>query len=202
MNSIVSIEIGDETPVYFSEYRKLIVEVQTTFGTVSDLTKLLDKKKQALENSKIPENPYKKMAQIALLTAEIYILYVLPVGLVSKGFENWGSKVFANSIEGMFGSAVLGVGIGVCLQIFLRMFYHPKPVIDFMDEQDEYETIRMEAWILLHNLEAKVASVAQQFKNQEIESALISLKGQINQAELELFQQFPHPALILEAQTI
>ncbi len=202
MNSIVSIEIGDETPVYFSEYQKLAAEVQTAFGTISDLTKLLDKKKLALENSKASENPYKKMVQTALLMGEIYLLYVLPIGLVSKGFESWVSEVFADSIEGLFGSTVLGVGIGRCLQIFLRMFYDPKPPYSLQIDSYKYQAIRQEAFALLRVTEAKVDMFAKKFDNYEMTPALASLKEQINQAEFDLFQQFPHSALILEAQTI
>ena len=199
MNSIVSIEIGDETPVYFSEYQKLVAEVQTAFGTISDLTKLLDNKKQAFEN---PEKPYKKMVQTALLMGEIYLLYVLPVGLVSKGFENWGSEVFADSIEGVFGAAILGVGIGRCLQIFLRMFYHPKPLYSQQLDSYRYRAIRQEAFALLRVTEAKVDMFAKKFENNEITPALISLKEQIHQATFDLFQQFPHHLLAIESQTI
>ena len=200
--SIISIEIGDETPVYFSEYQKVVAEVQATFGTVSDLTKLLDKKRLAFENSKISENPYKKMADIALLTAEIYLLYVLPIGLISKGFENWGSKEFANSVAGQFGSVILGIGIGRCLQIFLRMFYHPKPLYSLQLDSYKYQAIRQEAFALLRVTEAKVDMFAKKFENNEITPALISLKEQIHQAAFDLFQQFPHPLLILESQAI
>ncbi len=203
--SIVALEVDDASPSYFSDYRNLVEEVETTLGKVSLLTDLIHEEKQQIEaklqvknNKELSKKEnYDKMVNVALFALELYLLYVLPIGLVSRGLEKFSWIGFADSVDGKLTSLLLGLSIGRCLQIFLRTFYTLKPLYDCNCESNHYESLRYDAIALIRTTEEKVDLFSKLEENADLTSLIQPLKEQLNNTAFNLLHQFPHPSLIL-----